>query len=244
MLPHKWIGAEAVKRIADLLEAGKVDNLTDRRREWGVERKRESIAADELYQALRRGYVQSRAGRVFVKGGGEGDFSQPGSTWALANWPIPASVWQLTTVYNWDRDFSVTWVWPANEPVPPGWPKNGPVHVSDIEVMLGDIQRLWPDSESASQAGDTAVLGGPEDAPSNETQKLLATVERETNAIRVLAAHLKANPQIARAAAKQLCHKSGYSLGKRAFERVWPRAREGAGLPRIGSPGRKPKLPR
>jgi hypothetical protein len=245
LLSDNWIGlTEAVRRIANRLEADKVDNLTDRRRGWDVERKRTSLAADELYQALRRGLVKSRAGRVFVKSQGDGDLTQPGSTWALGNWSIPASLWQVTSVYNWDRNSAVTWVWPANEPAPLGWPKNGPVHITDIEVVLDDIQRLWPDSEGASQAGETAVLGGREDAPSAGTQNLQATAQLETSATRVLVIELKVNPQLTRDAAAEFCRKSGYSLGKRAFERVWPRAREEAGLPRLGLGGRKPKLTR
>jgi hypothetical protein len=231
LLSDDWIElAEAVRRIAGLLEAGKGDNLTDRRRQWDIKRKRESVAKDELYEALRRGHVRSRAGRVFVKRRDDGDFSKPEATWALANWSIPASLWQVMRVYNWDHNSAATWVWPANEPAPPGWPKSGSVDLTDIEVMLGDVQRLWPDSDGAGQAGDTAVSGGRH-----------ATVQQETDAIRALAPHLKANPQLRRVDAAEWCRTSGYNLGKRSFDRVWPQAREDAGLPRIGSRGRKRK---
>jgi len=66
----------------------------------------------------------------------------------------------------------------------------------------------------------------------------------ETAAIKALAAQLKANPQMKRVDAVGWCHKSGYKLGKRAFDRVWPQARERAGLARIAAPGRKSKSPR
>jgi hypothetical protein len=66
----------------------------------------------------------------------------------------------------------------------------------------------------------------------------------EEAAIKTLALHLKSNRQLTRAEAAELCRKSGYNLGKRAFERVWPEARERAGLERIASPGRKRKSPR
>jgi hypothetical protein len=103
LLADKWIPlAEAVRRIAGPACADKVDDVKGKRR----------AAADKLYEALRRGDVQSRAGRVRK---GEGDFDQPGSIWALANWPIPASVWQVITVYHWDRNSADTWIWPANE---------------------------------------------------------------------------------------------------------------------------------
>ena len=180
----------------------------------------------------------------------------------------------MTTVYHWDRNSADTWVWPVNEPVPDGWPKNGCVHLTDIEVMLSDIQRLWPDSKGANQAGDTVVLGDPDSKGANQagdtvvlgepdskganqagdtavlgevassggTPNVQATVKQETDAVSVLASYLKANPKSRRVDAAEWCRKAGYNLGKRSFDRVWPQAREDAGLPRIGSPGRKRKL--
>jgi hypothetical protein len=71
-----------------------------------------------------------------------------------------------------------------------------------------------------------------------------ATVGQEAAAIKALAAHLKSNPELKRVEAAAWCRDSGYSLGKRAFGRVWPEAREKAGLERIGAAGRKPKGPR
>ncbi len=75
-------------------------------------------------------------------------------------------------------------------------------------------------------------------------QQTAATVRDETNAIRALASYLKTDKEIKRAAAMEWCRKSGYHLGKRAFDRVWPQARENAGLERIGKPGRKRKSSR
>ena len=121
LLSDKWIAlADAVNLIAARLKTEEVDGFTDRRREWNEERKRTSRAAGELYEALRRGYVRSRAGRVFAEDQREDNISQGKSSWALANWPIPASLWQVTTVYRFDRNFTVTSVWPANEAAPPG----------------------------------------------------------------------------------------------------------------------------
>jgi hypothetical protein len=215
-LSDKWIAlADAVNLIAARLKTEEVDGLTDRRNE---ERKRTSLAAGKLYEALRRGYVRSRAGRVFAEDQREDNISQGRSPWALANWPIPASLWQVTTVYRFDRSFTVTSVWPANEAAPPGWPKSEPVRLTDIEVMLDDIQRRWPEL------------------------KLPKTVALETRAIKALAEQLGANPEMTRAEAAKWCDKSGYKLGRRPFERVWPDARERAGLPRMGLPGRKRKL--
>src|SRR6516162_680357 len=76
-----------------------------------------------------------------------------------------------------------------------------------------------------------------------ESHPVLAATARETAAIKALASYLKANNQLRRAEANDWCRKSGYDLAKRAFDRVWPEARERAGLGRIAPPGRKKKVP-
>jgi hypothetical protein len=81
-----------------------------------------------------------------------------------------------------------------------------------------------------------------EGAVGDRARMATATVGYETKANKALASHLNANTNLTRAAAAEWCRKSGYKLGKRAFERVWPQARENAGLARIRSPGRRPKL--
>jgi hypothetical protein len=77
-----------------------------------------------------------------------------------------------------------------------------------------------------------------------DKETLSAIPEHESAAIKALAFHLGSHPGLTRADAKAWCHDSGYSLGNRAFERVWPQAREKANLGRIAKPGRKPKSPR
>jgi len=74
--------------------------------------------------------------------------------------------------------------------------------------------------------------------------KSSTTARHETAAIKALAPHLKSNPQTTRAEAADWCREHGYNLGKRPFDRVWPQARERAGLERIAAPGRKGKSPR
>jgi 7-cyano-7-deazaguanine synthase in queuosine biosynthesis len=81
-----------------------------------------------------------------------------------------------------------------------------------------------------------------EGAAGDRARMTPATAGYETKAIKALASHLNAHTNLTRAAAAEWCRNSGYKLGKRAFERVWPQARENAGLARIGSPGRRPKL--
>ena len=80
--------------------------------------------------------------------------------------------------------------------------------------------------------------------PQESHPVLAATARVETAAIKALASYLKANNQLKRAEANDWCRTSGYDLTKRAFDRVWPEARERAGLGRIAPPGRKKKLPR
>jgi hypothetical protein len=86
------------------------------------------------------------------------------------------------------------------------------------------------------------IEGEAEGAADDRARMAPATAGYETKAIKALASHLNAHTNLTRAAAAEWCRNSGYKLGKRAFERVWPQARENAGLGRIGSPGRRPKL--
>jgi hypothetical protein len=77
-------------------------------------------------------------------------------------------------------------------------------------------------------------------APSDNTHEK-STSGQESRAIKALASYLESNKQASHTDAAQWCKINGYSLGKRAFERVWPEARVKAGQPRNAKPGRKPK---
>jgi hypothetical protein len=88
-----------------------------------------------------------------------------------------------------------------------------------------------------------ATARKPRKAP-KPSERVPATVNQETRAIKDLASHLKTNPDITRADAADWCETAGHKLGKRPFARVWPQARERASLSPIAAPGRKPKLTR
>jgi hypothetical protein len=91
-----------------------------------------------------------------------------------------------------------------------------------IEIWAGDIEHLWPVPSAISEGSG-------------------ATIGHESAAVKALASHLKIEKQLTRDEAAEWLGKSGYKLGKRAFQRVWTEARGQAGLPRLASPGRKPK---
>ena len=70
----------------------------------------------------------------------------------------------------------------------------------------------------------------------------ISTAHDENAAIRALATELANNPDLKRADAKAWCEGTGFKLPDRGFRfRVWPKARERAGLPETAPPGRKAK---
>jgi hypothetical protein len=100
-----------------------------------------------------------------------------------------------------------------------GW-ENLPLDL--IELLTGDV---------------IEILCG-----SRDRQISPATSRQETAAIKMLASHLKNNPQLTRAEAKALCRTSDCGVGPRGFQnRVWPKARAEARLPPIAPRGRKRK---
>ena len=102
-----------------------------------------------------------------------------------------------------------------------GWEER---RIDFIELSTADVAEIFPSAEGAT--------------------KTSATAAKETAAAKALASHLESNPDLKRADAANWCREYGHQLGKRAFERVWPRARSMAGLEPIAKAGRKPKSSR
>jgi hypothetical protein len=108
-----------------------------------------------------------------------------------------------------------------------GW-KDRPIDL--IELSTSDVSRI--------------LCGG----LSNDTDKkgarrtTVKTIDQETKAIHALASHLRGNPSLKREEATTWCENQGFTISGRGFQdRVWPAAREEAGLPRRAPPGRKNK---
>ena len=113
-----------------------------------------------------------------------------------------------------------------------------------IELSTRDVRRILCGDDLAAQLGSalTAPLGTLTDdgaAPDGTA----GTAKQESNAIKALAVHLKANPKLTRGDAE--AYLKGYQISARGFQsRVWPEARRRAGLPAKASPGRRTKSSR
>ena len=123
--------------------------------------------------------------------------------------------------------------WEQSRPLKP-WPVKREDHIIHGRWYLEWIELC---REEVSK-----VLCGGDGASGRARQASTATAGQETAAIRALALHLKGSPQLTRADAAKWCRKNGYNLSDRGFQyRVWPRAREDAGLESKAAPGRKRK---
>jgi hypothetical protein len=122
--------------------------------------------------------------------------------------------------------------WTHSQPVRP-WPI-GPApgqHYSWIE----DWKKRPLDLIELSTSDVIGVLCGGEEGRISS-----AIIKYETAATKALATQLKSNPQLTRAEAATWCKASGHNVSDRGFQnRVWPKAREQAGLQAKAPPGRK-----
>ena len=88
----------------------------------------------------------------------------------------------------------------------------------------------------------------PESPPRFEPQEshpVLAVTAKETTAIKALASHLSSHRNLTRGEAASWCRQEGFNLTGRGFQsRVWPRAREEAGLEAKAPPGAPKKSSR
>jgi hypothetical protein len=116
------------------------------------------------------------------------------------------------------------------------WAHSRPLNRSSIGPAAG-LSGAWREQDavtiqlSADDVND--LLGG----GVNEYPR-----DAETEAIDALALLLKEKPTLRRADARAWCDEKGFKLSGRAFQyRVWPSARERAGLGRKAPPGPKPK---
>lgn len=114
----------------------------------------------------------------------------------------------------------------------------------------GEILR-WTEPDGETEDWDRMIVVCPEDAaalwPSIAAQgERLGTVAagetEDKKAIEYLAELLEKSPEIKRTDAINACIEHGFIISGRSFQaRVWPAARELAGLPRKARPGAKKK---
>jgi hypothetical protein len=147
----------------------------------------------------------------------------------LYRWRIPS---RLTPQdFNWEDSLTIA-PWPVDTQYmfqihPRATRPNQRIYLS-VELSTSDVRRVLYGGRSPSQ-------------PANEDSgRVPSTSATESVATKALASQLRDNPDLKKADAKNWCASAGYQLGARGFQsRVWPKARTLAGLPAIGSPGRK-----
>ena len=114
--------------------------------------------------------------------------------------------------------------------------------IAPFETLPSDIWRMltvldWQDAIAGDPGGLLFYS-----VHVQQTRVTVSTARDENAAIRALAVELAHNPDLKRADAEAWCEKAGFKLPHRAFRfRVWPKARQRAGLPETAAPGRKAK---
>jgi hypothetical protein len=115
--------------------------------------------------------------------------------------------------------------------------------MADFEQLPADVWPMFDVTDwktgAAVSPGNTACWSI-HAAASSEEPVPAATAGDENAAIKALAAQFKENAKLTRAEAAAWCVEKKFTLSKRGFQfRVWPKAREIAGLPATAQPGRK-----
>ena len=121
------------------------------------------------------------------------------------------------------------------------WMQSRPLKRSSIGPMLG-LSGSWTDRDPVTLELWTSdvieVLCGGANEISSQNEKPPV----ETEAINALALLLREKRNLTRADARSWCNEQGFKLSGRQFQnRVWPDAREEAGLDRRAPAGRKSK---
>ncbi len=182
--------------------------------------------------------------------------SHPLKPWRDARQPL-AGLWHIEWIELLieNGDEAVDYFEGANVKVPPhltpadfDWENSRPLKPWQVRPR-GGRQDVWRSFSlpavllelSVSEIRNMLCVGEQAD---NKAEPPTTNVGQESTAIRALASSLRTNNGMTRADAEKWCKEAGYNLGKRAFARVWPEARDRAGLPRIAAPGRKRKSSR
>jgi hypothetical protein len=129
--------------------------------------------------------------------------------------------------------------WVLSRPLKP-W-SIGPASVAEHYFWVSGTESRRIALIKLFRADVTKILCGGARA-NNNFEKKPTTAAQESAAIKALASHLKTNRDLKRADALSWCQENGFSITGRGFQaRVWPQARNEAGLEPIAAAGRKRK---
>ena len=191
-------------------------------------RKRFENVRDRLLRSLADGHL---VGFVYYPHFGK-DLALAAEFWRRRNAPHFFDMGD--NIYRWENPNEYV----AESPPPVG----DTVYVSDLPAALINSPLLrqaeaFAEEQRKRNSGNIIIRRG-------DLQKIIAAqrpdplASTESAAIRALAEHLRSDPDMTRTKAKELCQP--FVIGKNGFQnRVWPKAREKAGLAATARPGAK-----